>query len=128
VCRLYPAEYTAAGLKTDLAEGCPVDLLPPGQDLLSALDMTWAKAEVWHRQLYAEIRMEPHLLTNGPAELEKIQTLCLDRLAQEATIPGGPNRPPTPMLAGSPVNSPAGTEPCDAGKPSSYPQSMPKVA
>ena len=128
VCRLYPVEYTATGLKTDLADGCPVDLLPPGQDLLSALGMTWAQAEVWHRQLYAEIRMEPHLLTNGPTELERIQTLRLDRPGQEASIPGGLSRPPMPMPAGTPANSPAGTQPCGAGKTASYPQSMPKVA
>lgn len=127
VCRLYPVEYTASGLKTELADGCPVDLLAPGEDLLLALDMTWAKAEVWHRQLYAEIRMEPHLLTNRPAEVEKTQALRLDSAAQELPIPGGLNRPPTLLPAGSPVNSPVGTQVPSAGKPSLSPLSMPKV-
>ncbi|MBC7077089.1 MAG: YkgJ family cysteine cluster protein [Synergistales bacterium] len=60
VCRLYPINYTARGLEPELAKGCPVQLLPPGMGLLEALDMSRSQAEIWHRQLYAEIRLEPH--------------------------------------------------------------------
>jgi Fe-S-cluster containining protein len=66
VCRLYPINYTARGLEPELAKGCPVQLLPPGVGLLEALNMNRAQAEVWHRQLYAEIRLEPHARPVGP--------------------------------------------------------------
>ena len=56
VCRLYPFDYTADGLAATLAEGCPVELLPPGQKLLVALDMYESDAVAWHRQLYNEIQ------------------------------------------------------------------------
>lgn len=56
VCRLYPFDYTAEGLAPVLAQGCPVELLMPGQALLGALGMRVEDAAVWHRQLYAEIQ------------------------------------------------------------------------
>lgn len=58
VCRLYPYDYTAAGLLVDLVEGCPLELLPPGQGLIEALEMNRDDAVRWHRQLYEEIQME----------------------------------------------------------------------
>ena len=60
ICRLYPFDYTEAGVFDDkLAKGCPVELLRPGQDLLTTLDMHKADADRWHKQLYDELRCEP---------------------------------------------------------------------
>ncbi len=58
VCRLYPYDYTAAGLTAELSEGCPLELLRPGLGLIDALEMKPADAQRWHRQLYVEIQME----------------------------------------------------------------------
>lgn len=58
VCRLFPFDYTEQGIKEELAPGCPVDLLAPGQDLIECLGMTVESALRWHRQLYQEIRWE----------------------------------------------------------------------
>lgn len=55
ICRLYPFDYTADGIRHELASGCPVELLGPGQQLLTVLDMHRADADRWHRQLYAEV-------------------------------------------------------------------------
>lgn len=60
VCRLYPYDYTADGIQEQLAEGCPLELLRPGQELIQALDMNIADARRWHRQLYEEIQYEVH--------------------------------------------------------------------
>lgn len=59
VCRLYPFDYTEAGLAEELASGCPLELLRPGEHLLTALDMRRSDGERWHQQLYAELRREP---------------------------------------------------------------------
>lgn len=59
VCRLYPFQYTEAGLAEQVAIGCPLELLQPGLPLLTALDMQRGDGERWRRQLYAEIRREP---------------------------------------------------------------------
>lgn len=59
VCRIYPYDYTESGILGELAEGCPLHLLQPGQGLLQALDMKLADAVRWHGMLYAEIRDEP---------------------------------------------------------------------
>lgn len=57
VCRLYPLDYTAAGLNgTD--SHCPSELTPPGTTILSVLNMDSAPAERWRRQLYEELRTE----------------------------------------------------------------------
>ena len=58
VCRIYPFDYTEEGLREELARGCPLHLLPPGQGLIEALRMDRGEAERWHRQLYEEIREE----------------------------------------------------------------------
>jgi uncharacterized protein len=58
VCRLYPFDYDESGIRSDLAEGCPLELLRPGQPLLVALDMKIEDARRWHKQLYEEIRVE----------------------------------------------------------------------
>jgi Fe-S-cluster containining protein len=58
VCRIYPYDYDAGGLLDDLAPGCPLELLPPRQGLIDALGMNRSDAERWHRQLYAEVRLE----------------------------------------------------------------------
>jgi Fe-S-cluster containining protein len=60
VCRLYPHDYTAAGLRAELAEGCPTHLLRPGETLLRALDMRREDAERWRAMLYAELDLEAH--------------------------------------------------------------------
>lgn len=59
ICRLYPFDYTEAGLRQELATGCPLELLADGQGLLEALDMKREDAARWHRQLYEDIRSEP---------------------------------------------------------------------
>ena len=61
VCRLYPFDYNEQGIREELASGCPLELLPPGQELIEALDMNLQRARAWHGQLYEEIREEPAL-------------------------------------------------------------------
>ncbi|MBW3542983.1 MAG: YkgJ family cysteine cluster protein [Planctomycetes bacterium] len=58
-CRIYPFDYSAEGLKQELAPGCPLELLRNGQSLLGALEMNADDARRWHRQLYDEIALEP---------------------------------------------------------------------
>ncbi len=58
VCRIYPFDYTADGLVDELSEGCPLELLRPGQGLIEALDMNRVDAERWRSQLYAEIQQK----------------------------------------------------------------------
>jgi len=58
ICRIYPFDYTADGLRDELAHGCPMELLPAGQSLLQALDIKRSDAERWHKQLYAEVLTE----------------------------------------------------------------------
>jgi Fe-S-cluster containining protein len=58
VCRLYPYDYTEEGIKPDLAEGCPLNLLRTGETLIDALGMNLSDAKRWHRQLYDEVRQE----------------------------------------------------------------------
>ncbi|MEZ6076608.1 MAG: YkgJ family cysteine cluster protein [Pirellulaceae bacterium] len=60
ICRIYPYDYTAAGLREELARGCPLELLPEGQELLEALDISRDDAVRWHALLYEEIKQEPH--------------------------------------------------------------------
>jgi len=60
VCRLYPYDYTEQAIKDELARGCPLELLRPGQGLIQALNMNLDEARRWHRQLYEEIRQEEH--------------------------------------------------------------------
>lgn len=55
VCRLYPFDYTAAGLTPQPASGCPLELLPLGAELLPTLGMDRADAERLRAQLYEEI-------------------------------------------------------------------------
>ncbi len=56
VCRLYPFDYAADGIHDQLASGCPVELLRPGQQLLQVLSMDIEKARRLHTQLYREIQ------------------------------------------------------------------------
>lgn len=58
ICRLYPFDYTAEGLRDELARGCPTELLAEGQALLEALDISRVDALRWHAQLYREIKAE----------------------------------------------------------------------
>lgn len=59
VCRLHPLEYDERGIKPSLAGECPWDLLLPERPKLSAVSLSKADAERWHRQLYEEVRQEP---------------------------------------------------------------------
>lgn len=67
VCRLYPFDYDESGIKSELAEGCPMHLLRPGLGLLDELQMDIEPAKRWHVQLYQEIRQEPHV-ADGAAD------------------------------------------------------------
>ncbi len=58
ICRLYPYDYTEAGIDDELGDYCPIYLLPPGVGLIEALDMRRTDAERWHERLYAELREE----------------------------------------------------------------------
>lgn len=58
ICRLYPFDYTEAGIDDELGDYCPTHLLPPGVGLIEALDMRRTDAERWHEQLYNELRDE----------------------------------------------------------------------
>ena len=60
ICRIYPYDYNEQGLHQRLASGCPLELLRPQESLLAALDVDRHQADAWHKQLYAEIREEPH--------------------------------------------------------------------
>ncbi len=62
VCRIYPFDYDADGIQSELATGCPTELLQIGQNLIQALDMNRADAVRWHAMLYAELRHEPDRL------------------------------------------------------------------
>jgi uncharacterized protein len=57
ICRIYPFDYTAEGILSELAPGCPTELLRPWQGLIEALDMKRSDAERWRKQLYDEL---PH--------------------------------------------------------------------
>ena len=56
ICRLYPFDYTADGLKEAPVGGCPVELLRPQQQLLQVLGMNREKAEQHRAQLYVEMQ------------------------------------------------------------------------
>ena len=58
VCRLYPYDYDAGGIRDDLTAGCPLELLRPGQELIETLGMKLEDARRWHKQLYEEILLE----------------------------------------------------------------------
>lgn len=58
ICRMYPYDYNERGLRDELANGCPLELLRPGQELIEVLDMKLDDARRWHEQLYDEIRLE----------------------------------------------------------------------
>jgi uncharacterized protein len=58
VCRLYRYQYDETGIHDEDGEYCPTRLLRLGQSLVHALDMNLQDAQRWHRQLYAEIRLE----------------------------------------------------------------------
>ncbi len=72
ICRLYPFDYTADGLRDELAIGCPVELLRAGENLLGALNMQRAEAEGWHAQLYAEILEEPHAAVGACYDADRL--------------------------------------------------------
>jgi Fe-S-cluster containining protein len=59
VCRLHPHRYDAERIYPDIAPECPVHLLRPDQSLEQTIaSFGSAKARLWHRMLYNEIRKE----------------------------------------------------------------------
>jgi Fe-S-cluster containining protein len=66
VCRIYPYDFSEEGIHEELSEGCPLELLRPGQGLIQALDMKLADAQRWRDQLYQEILLE-HVEEPRPA-------------------------------------------------------------
>lgn len=69
LCRLYPYDFNQNGIKTYLANGCPMELLKNGESLVMALDMNQKDAERWHQMLYQEILEEPHYQAKQSATL-----------------------------------------------------------
>jgi Fe-S-cluster containining protein len=55
ICRLYPYDYTEAGL-TGTVPGCPLYLLEKGQTLMQGIGMNPEQARQWHQQLYSELQ------------------------------------------------------------------------
>jgi Fe-S-cluster containining protein len=66
ICRLYPFDYNAEGIKPVLARGCPLELLLPGQLLLEEIAMDSGEAAKWHEQLYEEILAETPQMCPSP--------------------------------------------------------------
>lgn len=62
ICRIYPYDFTADGLRERLAQGCPTELISPGQTLLQELDIQRFDAERWHKQLYEEVLTEKEVI------------------------------------------------------------------
>ncbi len=62
ICRLYPFDYDADGIRDKLAGGCPTQLLAADQTLPQAIGMNRNDAERWHQMLYQEIQTEPATL------------------------------------------------------------------
>lgn len=58
VCRLYPYDYTASGLRPDAASGCPRHLLAEGQSVFDAVGASQQDAQRWHAMLYDELHQE----------------------------------------------------------------------
>ena len=58
VCRMYPFVYTEHGITGIDAEECPTRLLPSGETLLRALDMSYEDGRRWRDMLYYELRAE----------------------------------------------------------------------
>jgi uncharacterized protein len=58
ICRIYPYDYDASGIFTDLARGCPLEILRPGLTLIEELQMSRTDADRWHAQLYQELQVE----------------------------------------------------------------------
>lgn len=58
ICRMYPFDFNDQGITDKLGDHCPRELLPAGQDLLTALGMDREAAETTRQQIYQEIREE----------------------------------------------------------------------
>ncbi len=56
--RLYPFDFNSSGIFSDLACGCPVELLYSGETVRQSLGLDSLKAAAWHHMLYSEIRLE----------------------------------------------------------------------
>ena len=59
ICRLYPFDYSAEGLKSEPASGCPQHLLAPGQSVFEGVGISIHDAGRWHSMLYRELQQEP---------------------------------------------------------------------
>ena len=85
VCRLYPFDYSSEGIHRQLASGCPVELLRPGQRLLEVLNMDIGEARRLHSQLYDEIRETgPECESNGPAQTTSGQDVSFSSAATDS--------------------------------------------
>ena len=58
VCRLYPYDYKADGLKSEPASGCPRQLLQNNQSVFDAVGANLEDARRWHAMLYQELLQE----------------------------------------------------------------------
>ena len=58
ICRIYPYDFNAEGIKAVLARGCPTELIRSGETLLTELDIQITDAERWRKQLYDELPAE----------------------------------------------------------------------
>lgn len=58
ICRIYPYEFDAFGVRESAAPGCPIELLAHGENLYDVLGMDVEAARRWHRMLYAEMIAE----------------------------------------------------------------------
>lgn len=87
ICRMYPFDYTERGIH-GVASECPQHLLQPGQDILSALGMSYEEAIPWWSMLYRELRQEWEE-TYSPNVFETSRfVLSPQRLQQTACVLG----------------------------------------
>lgn len=58
ICRIYPFDFTAEGLKPEPAACCPRELLDPGETVFDAVRTSPEDARRWHAMLYQELMLE----------------------------------------------------------------------
>ena len=58
ICRLFPYDYTADGLKDTPAEGCPKHLIEDSRTVFEAVQIRHEEARQWHKMLYHELNQE----------------------------------------------------------------------
>ena len=88
VCRLYPYDYNAEGLKSEPASGCPRDLLAPGQSVFEAVGASAEAARHWHAMLYQELQQEPSEPIARPSHADVVAATPSGRCLPEMYPPG----------------------------------------